>query len=77
MFEKFTNLAKRSITLSQDEAITLGHDYIGTEHMLLGILHADDDTGQRLAGLGLTADRAERALADLFARIQADRRNAG
>jgi len=53
------------------------NNYIGTEHILLGILHADDDTGQRLAGHGLTAGRAERALADLFARIQADRRNAG
>jgi hypothetical protein len=58
-------------------ALRMGHNYIGTEHILLGILHADDETGQRLAGLGLTADRAERALADMFARIQASRRSAG
>jgi Clp amino terminal domain, pathogenicity island component len=58
-------------------ALRKRHNYIGTEHILLGILHADDDTGQRLAGLGLTADRAEQALADMFARIQASRRSAG
>ena len=37
MFERFTELAKRAIVLSQDEAIELGHDYIGTEHLLIGL----------------------------------------
>ena len=61
MFEKFTNLAKRSITLSQDEAIALGHDYIGTEHMLLGLARVPEGlAGDILGEQGITADeRAE------------------
>ena len=74
---RFTEAGRAALRGTVMTALRMGHNYIGTEHILLGILHADDDTGQRLAGLGLTADRAERALADMFARIQADRRNAG
>lgn len=58
MFEKFTNLAKRSITLSQDEAITLGHDYIGTEHLLLGLVRVPEGmAGEILGEQGVTADQ--------------------
>jgi len=52
----------------------MGHNYIGTEHLLLGILLADGSTGPGLTGLGLTAAQAEQALAAEFARIQAQRR---
>jgi ATP-dependent Clp protease ATP-binding subunit ClpA len=56
VFEKFTNLAKRSITLSQDEAITLGHDFIGTEHMLLGLVRVPEGmAGEILGEQGVTA----------------------
>jgi ATP-dependent Clp protease ATP-binding subunit ClpC len=41
MFERFTAPAKRSITLAQDEAMTLGHEFIGTEHILLGLAGAE------------------------------------
>lgn len=58
-------------------ALGKGHNYIGTEHLLLGILHAGGAAGQRLDGLGVTDERAERALAEEFARIQASRRAAG
>ncbi|HTV99463.1 MAG TPA: Clp protease N-terminal domain-containing protein [Streptosporangiaceae bacterium] len=74
---RFTEAGRAALRETLMAALRKGHNYIGTEHILLGILHADDDTGQRLAGLGLTADRAERALDDMFARIQADRRGAG
>ena len=58
MFEKFTNLAKRSITLSQDEAVTLGHDFIGTEHLLLGLVRVREGlAGEILAERGVTADQ--------------------
>ncbi|MGH3395554.1 MAG: Clp protease N-terminal domain-containing protein [Streptosporangiaceae bacterium] len=58
MFEIFTNLAKRSITLSQDEAITMGHDYIGTEHMLLGLARVPEGlAGGILGEQGVTADQ--------------------
>jgi ATP-dependent Clp protease ATP-binding subunit ClpC len=41
MFERFTEPARQVIVLSQDEARTLAHDYIGTEHILLGLLREE------------------------------------
>ncbi|HTJ72157.1 MAG TPA: Clp protease N-terminal domain-containing protein [Actinospica sp.] len=41
MFERFTDLARRVVVLAQEEARLLNHDYIGTEHLLLGLLHED------------------------------------
>ncbi|MET9224147.1 Clp protease N-terminal domain-containing protein [Streptomyces sp. NPDC003300] len=45
MFEFFTDRARRAVALSQDEAIALGHDFIGTEHILLGLLAAGEGRG--------------------------------
>jgi ATP-dependent Clp protease ATP-binding subunit ClpA len=62
MFDKFTDLAKRSIVLSQDEAISLGHDFIGTEHLMLGLVGVPEGiAGQVLNERGITAEavRAE------------------
>jgi Clp amino terminal domain, pathogenicity island component len=68
---RFTDAGRAAMRGTVMIALRMRHNYIGTEHILLAILHADDETGQRLAGLGLTADRAEQALADMIARIQA------
>ena len=38
MFERFTDRARRVVVLAQEEARLLGHDYIGTEHLLLGLI---------------------------------------
>jgi ATP-dependent Clp protease ATP-binding subunit ClpA len=57
-------------------ALRLGHNYIGTEHMLLGILYADGHAGRALASAGLDGETAERLLAAEFAELQA-RRTAG
>jgi ATP-dependent Clp protease ATP-binding subunit ClpC len=38
MEAKFSNRVKEVISLSREEALRLGHDYIGTEHLLLGII---------------------------------------
>jgi ATP-dependent Clp protease ATP-binding subunit ClpA len=55
VFDKFTDLAKRAIVLSQDEAINLGYDFIGTEHLLLGVLREEQGLGARvLESLGIT-----------------------
>jgi ATP-dependent Clp protease ATP-binding subunit ClpA len=43
VFERFSDRARRVVILAQDEALKLGHDYIGTEHLLLGLLR--DSTG--------------------------------
>src|SRR5215467_1307064 len=42
MFERFTDRARRVIVLAQEEARLLGHGYIGTEHLLLGLIHEDE-----------------------------------
>jgi len=59
MFERFTDRARRSLVLAQDEAHNLEHNFIGTEHLLLGLLA--EGTGVAavtLAELGLTLERA-------------------
>ena len=42
MFELFTDRARRVVVLAQEEARSLEHDYIGTEHLLLGLLAQPD-----------------------------------
>src|SRR5580692_1638709 len=57
MFERFTNRARHVVVLSQEEARLLNHNYIGTEHILLGLLGEPESIGgQVLAGFGLTLD---------------------
>ncbi len=55
-------------------ALRLGHNYIGTEHLLLGLLAADGPLGQSLAAAGLDSPTAERLVADELARITAERK---
>src|SRR6266849_1475076 len=53
MFERFTDQARRVVVLAQDEARMLGHNYIGTEHILLGLVREGDGVGaQVLVRLG-------------------------
>jgi ATP-dependent Clp protease ATP-binding subunit ClpA len=62
MFERFTNTARHVVVLSQEEARLLSHNYIGTEHILLGLTGEPDDiAGTVLASFGMTRDvvRAE------------------
>jgi hypothetical protein len=65
MFERFTDKARRAVVLAADEARLLGHDHIGTEHILLGILSEGGGiAASALTSLGITleAARAEVAL---------------
>ncbi len=62
MFERFTGRARHAIVLSQEEARLLSHNYIGTEHVLLGLLGEPESiAGLVLEGFGFTRDgvRAE------------------
>ena len=53
MFERFTERARQVVVLAQEEARTLTHDYIGTEHLLLSLVSDADSVGGRvLADLG-------------------------
>ena len=57
MFERFTERARQVVVLAQDEARALGHDTIGTEHLLLGLLREEEGLGaQALRGLGITLE---------------------
>jgi ATP-dependent Clp protease ATP-binding subunit ClpA len=55
MFERFTDRARRVVVLAQEEARDLGHDYIGTEHILLGLIRVSDGVAaQALESLGIS-----------------------
>jgi ATP-dependent Clp protease ATP-binding subunit ClpA len=61
MFERFTDRARRVLVLAQEEARRLGHDFIGTEHILLGLIHEEDGVAARAlrdSGVTLAAARA-------------------
>jgi ATP-dependent Clp protease ATP-binding subunit ClpC len=59
MFERFTNRARHAVVLSQEEARRMQHNYIGTEHVLLGLLGEPDGVACRaLASLGMSLEAA-------------------
>jgi ATP-dependent Clp protease ATP-binding subunit ClpA len=54
MFERFTDRARRVVVLSQEEARKLNHNYIGTEHLLLGLVHEGEGVAAKaLESLGV------------------------
>jgi ATP-dependent Clp protease ATP-binding subunit ClpC len=57
MFERFTDRARRVVVLAQEEARLLGHNYIGTEHILLGLIQEEEGVAARvLDRLGISLD---------------------
>ena len=57
MFERFTDRARRVVVLAQEEARLLNHSYIGTEHLLLGIMREPESCAARsLAALQCTPE---------------------
>ena len=57
MFERFTDRARRVVVLAQEEARLLNHDYIGTEHLLLGLSHENEGVAAKaLTELGISLD---------------------
>ena len=57
MFERFTERARQVVVLAQEEARTLKHNYIGTEHILLGLLREEEGLAARvLEGLEITVE---------------------
>ena len=65
MFERFTQDARVVVVRSQEEARELGHDHIGTEHVLLAMLaHGEGTAAQALAACGMTADDVRRRVVE-------------
>jgi ATP-dependent Clp protease ATP-binding subunit ClpC len=57
MFERFTERARQAVVLAQDEARALKHNYLGTEHLLLGLLREEEGIAARvLHDLDVTVD---------------------
>jgi ATP-dependent Clp protease ATP-binding subunit ClpC len=57
MFERFTDRARRVVVLAQEEARMLKHNYVGTEHLLLGLIHEGQGVGAKaLESLGIGLD---------------------
>lgn len=50
MFDRFDDRARRVVVLAQEEARLLGHGYIGTEHILLGLIHEGEGTAATILG---------------------------
>jgi ribosomal protein S18 acetylase RimI-like enzyme len=64
VFERFTDRARRVVVLAQEESRSLDHDYIGTEHLLLGLIAEGDGVGAR------ALRRLDVSLVDVRARVQ-------
>jgi ATP-dependent Clp protease ATP-binding subunit ClpC len=60
-FEKFSERARRVLTIAQEEARSLNHSYIGTEHILLGLVREEEGVAARVLtnlGIGLSKVRS-------------------
>jgi hypothetical protein len=69
MFERFTERARQVVVLAQDEARSLQHNYIGTEHLLLGLLREEEGVAARvLEGLDITLEEVQAQVARIVGR---------
>jgi len=75
VFERFTDRARKVVVLAQEEARHLNHDYIGTEHLLLGLIHEGEGIAARaLEDLGVSLQGARQQVEEVIGR---GRRNPG
>jgi ATP-dependent Clp protease ATP-binding subunit ClpC len=71
MFERFTDRARRVIVLAQEEAKLLNHNYIGTEHLLLGLIHEGDGVAAKaLESLGISLEAVRDQVQDIIGKGQ-------
>ena len=69
MFKRFTGRARNVVTLAQDEARALNHNYIGTEHILLGLFRDGDGiAGRALDAMGVSADAVRDQVVEIVGR---------
>ena len=66
MFERFTEPARQVVVLAQDEARTLRHNYIGTEHLLLGLLREDGAAARALDEFDVTFEEVQAQVARII-----------
>ena len=67
MFERFTDRARRVIVLAQEEARELNHNYMGTEHILLGLIKEGEGVAAKaLESMGINLDDVRREVIDII-----------
>ncbi len=67
MFERFTDRARRVVVLAQEEARLLNHNYIGTEHILLGLIHEGEGVAAKaLEGLGINLEAVRSQVVEII-----------
>jgi ATP-dependent Clp protease ATP-binding subunit ClpA len=72
MFERFTDRARRVVVLAQEEARMLNHNYIGTEHILLGLVHEGEGVAAKaLEALGVSLGHARGLVEEIIGQGQA------
>src|SRR6266516_755254 len=71
MFERFTDRARRVVVLAQEEARMLNHNYIGTEHILLGLIHEGEGVAAKaLESLGISLEAVRQQVEEIIGRGQ-------
>ena len=71
MLERFTDQARRVVVLAEEEARMLDHNWIGTEHLLLGVLREGDGVGARaLESLGISLDTVRQQVQEIIGQGQ-------
>ncbi|MFB7843072.1 ATP-dependent Clp protease ATP-binding subunit [Microbacterium sp. NPDC056052] len=71
MFERFTDRARRVVVLAQEEAKMLNHNYIGTEHILLGLIHEGEGAAAKaLESLGISLESVREQVQDIIGQGQ-------
>jgi len=72
VFERFTDRARRVVVLAQEEARMLNHNYIGTEHILLGLIHEGEGVAAKaLESLGISLDGVRQQVEEIIGQGQA------
>ena len=67
MFERFTDRARRVVVLAQEEAKLLKHNYIGTEHILLGLIHEGEGVAAKaLEGMGISLEQVREQVTEII-----------
>ncbi|GAA2009919.1 ATP-dependent Clp protease ATP-binding subunit [Brevibacterium samyangense] len=71
MFERFTDRARRVVVLAQEEAKLLKHNYIGTEHILLGLIHEGEGVAAKaLEGMGISLEQVREQVTEIIGQGQ-------
>jgi ATP-dependent Clp protease ATP-binding subunit ClpC len=71
MFERFTDRARRVVVLAQEEARMLNHNYIGTEHILLGLIHEGEGVAAKtLESLGISLETVRQQVEEIIGQGQ-------